>query len=523
MRNLSRNQFFVLAVMLLMIIQLSGCLPNPFSEPPEPPTPTAEADLTVQVQVEDAETGESLENVTVMLTLEDESGEPVSRVTDSTGKVLFTVPASEAGKTGRVLVQAEGYEEYSLNMVLASEPSAEVISLTRLTAEVTKVTDVTEAEPTDEPTVIPTPVAEATPTSTAMPTSTATPLSIVPPDEIPLPKTAEEAVEIFRQQGYFTAGVRNDAPPFGKGVNGGLEGFDIDLMHEFAKRWLGDENMVRLTPVPASERINVLEKREVDLVAAAMTYTDERCSRADCSQTYALDGARLLVRADSGINSICDLDGKFVSVLAGTSAKENIEQIAPRWCAYNTLPQVSEYEQRAAAIEAVVTNVVAAYTTDGLILEQFANETLIVVGDEFRPEPYHTAVTKGASGLLSLINLTLQEMKADGTYDALHEKWFGCRNAPFPIIVDEGVTRPDFVKSDSPLQPNLCERADNSSVLTYQMQGGDTLGGVAIRHYGDYNLYVCIQQANEIADDQLNSLPVGTVLELPPLEQCQNG
>ena len=45
-----------------------------------------------------------------------------------------------------------------------------------------------------------------------------------------------------------------------------------------------------------------------------MTATFERCERVGCSQTYFEDGARLLVHPDTGINSICDLEGEHVAV-----------------------------------------------------------------------------------------------------------------------------------------------------------------------------------------------------------------
>lgn len=338
----------------------------------------------------------------------------------------------------------------------------------------------------------------------------------------PLFATAEEAISYFRNQGYFAAGVRNDAPPLGELVNDQLVGFDIDLVREFAQRWLGNADAARLVEVAASRRMEVLVNREVDLLAAAMTYTSERCSTVMCSRTYTADGARLLVRKDSGITSICDLDGKFVTVLNGTSAIHNIQEVVPRWCNFERPPQAVIYEHRADAIQAVIDGTMAAYTTDGLILEQFArqNEALVVVGDEFSPEPYHMAVPPEQQGIVELINLTLEEMKADGTYNTLFEKWFGCRVAPFPIQV--GVQeRPSFVQREVELTPSLCsDRSDNNIDTAYIIQPKDTLGGIAARHYGYFDLYPCIQQENGIADADLKLLRPGTQITLPAVSRC---
>lgn len=521
------RQFFMLKrgclyLSFSLVMFLIGCSANPFaSAPPVKPTesrqtitlssatkePESKANLIFQVQVKDSVTAQNVSDAKVMLMAQDESTESLSSVTDTTGNAILSLPDSRSGDVALIAVEASGYERFTLNVVLEAGGRKEILLVPE--------GGTAPPEPTNEPTEAP--AIEAIETNATQSDTSA------PEDRLALPKTAEEALSEFKEQGYFTAAVREDAPPFGLKVNGGLEGFDIDVVQEFAKRWLGDASKVQLIPVPAARRIEVLVNREVNLTAAAMTHTEERCEQVGCTQTYALDGARLLVRADSGINNICELDGQFVSVLKGTSAKQNIEELAPRWCEYQKLPQVLEYEQRAEAIQAVEAGVVAAYTTDGLILEQYANEDLTVVGDEFRPEPYHMAVPKGDKGVVELINLTLQEMKADGTYDALHETWLGCRNAPFPILIDDSVTRPDFVKSDGPLQPTLCsERADINRATTYEMQSGDTLAGVALRHYGSYNMYVCLQHANGISDDDLRRIPIGQLLELPPITECEN-
>jgi ABC-type amino acid transport substrate-binding protein len=372
-----------------------------------------------------------------------------------------------------------------------------------------------ESEASTTATTSPTPTIE-TPSATASTTpavmATPTPSSLISAP----PASPEEAVALLRATGVITAGVRDDAPPFGAMVDGELQGFDIDLVREFAARWLGDPDAVKLEPITADDRMWFLQNREGDLIAAAFSYSPERCNIVDCSQTYVLDGARLLVPIDSPITSVCDLEGEFVAVLDGTSGERNIQDAA-RWCDYSIPPRIRTYNSRDEAIEAVRTGVVAAYTTDGRILEQFADDGLKVVGDEFSPEEYRLAVPQGDDGLLALIDLTLQEMKADGTYDALHEKWFGCRSAPFPIVI-ESTSRPDFVKRAVTPVPSDCNWV-NTVEVSHEIAAGETLGGIATNHYGDFDLYVCIQEANSIAD--IRQITIGTELTLPPFEECQ--
>ncbi len=340
------------------------------------------------------------------------------------------------------------------------------------------------------------------------------------------PPTPGEAIQQFRAQGHFTVGVRADAPPFGaasSSENFPLEGFDIDLVHEFARRWLGEHDSldkVRFVIVSASERIPILEDREVDLLVAAMGYTAERCRRVDCSQTYVIDGARLLVHAEAQINGVCDLDGKVVSVLAGTTAQGYMETELKRLCTYKSYPQIKIYADRRDAIDAVRTGAVDAYTTDGVILEQYAGDELRVVGNEFAREDFRLAVSKKNEGLLALINLTLQAMKEDGTYDHLYEKWFGCRNAPFPLKRDPSLPKPTFVKRTvAPYTSQCTDRNDNRNIVEYIVQADETLASIALNHYGESTMAHCIQTANGLAE-AASIVSAGTVLRLLPINLC---
>ena len=49
----------------------------------------------------------------------------------------------------------------------------------------------------------------------------------------------------------------------------------------------------------------------------------------------------------------------------------------------------------------------------------------VVEDKEFAPEYYGIAVNKDNPGLLKKINEVLKEIKQDGTYDKIYNKWFG--------------------------------------------------------------------------------------------------
>lgn len=393
-------------------------------------------------------------------------------------------------------------------------------------AETADATPTQDSEEEVEPVATPE-TADATPTEDSEegeeevePVATETPLTL---DPTPTPVVGMGIDDILTS-GRLIAGVPVNFPPFGyEDENGNRVGFDVDIVREFAKRWLGDENAIEFELVRGDARFVSLEQAQTHLTIAAMTATFERCERVGCSQTYFEDGARLLVHPDSGINSICDLEGQHVAVAAGTTGESNIQNEAPRWCDYTVPPAVKKYAEQEDGFDAVKTRTAAAYTTDGIALEGLAleNPPLIVVGDPFSSEPYSIAVTKENQELLDLINFTLQEMKRDGTYDALSVRWFGCERIPFPIITDKGTPSEkirELMVSDAPL---VADSSCNAAPEAYVVQTGDTLIGLSARFYGSATLYQCIHDANwdTIGDDPRKMQP-GMSLTIPDAAEC---
>ena len=328
----------------------------------------------------------------------------------------------------------------------------------------------------------------------------------------------DEAIARFQERGKIIVGVRDDAPPFGQLIDGQFVGFDIDLIKAFAARWFGDPNAVEFIAVPAGERIAIAQNHEVDFFVAAFTATPSRCSEVLCSQIYFQDGTQLLVQRTSDILGREDLAGKPIAVVEGTTADEIFaELILTNF--FTEEPFIITYKTRAEAIDALREGRVVAYSTDGKILQQFEDNDLEVVGDVFSDEPYTIGIPPEDIGTQKLINATLQEMKQDQWYRALYESHFDCET-PYRIAVDEEENNnPSFVKYSEPAPDTKCVfEIDLSRADSHVVQRGETLGGIAKDYYGDYNFYLCIQNASGIED--VRSLSIGSSLTLPSVQDC---
>lgn len=254
---------------------------------------------------------------------------------------------------------------------------------------------------------------------------------------ITLDKPVRSKVEQILSNHQLVAGVLYDLKPFGfLGANNQPDGFDVDIMREFAKRWLGDANAVVFVPVTASDRIQKLAAGEVDIVAASMTHKRERDELIDFSQTYFQDGQSVLVRADAGITTLNDFNNKTIAAIDSSAAIENLQSVAnQRALAINILP----FQEYAPALAALKAGQVDGLTATRAALAQFAkdNPGLAVLNERFTSEPYGLGIPNYDGRFQDLVNFTLQEMKLDSTYDRLYRKWFG-GDTPFALETSPG-------------------------------------------------------------------------------------
>ncbi|MGC5325209.1 transporter substrate-binding domain-containing protein [Brevibacillus sp. SYSU BS000544] len=226
----------------------------------------------------------------------------------------------------------------------------------------------------------------------------------------------------IKERGKFVVGVKYDLNLFGlkDPATGNVEGFDIDIAKAIAKKALGDETKIELKEVTSKTRIPMLKNGEIDAIIATMTVTEERKKEVDFSDIYFTAGQALLVKQDSPINTIADLKGKKVVTAKGSTSAKNIREKAPD-------AEVLEFENYAEAFTALKAGQGDALTTDNALLFGMAKQdpNFRVTTETFTEEPYGIAMTKGDTEFVTFVNDTLKELKANGEYDKIYEKWIG--------------------------------------------------------------------------------------------------
>ncbi|MHC2183752.1 putative glutamine transport system substrate-binding protein [Paenibacillus sp. PvR052] len=239
----------------------------------------------------------------------------------------------------------------------------------------------------------------------------------------PAAEEAQGSIAKIKEHGKVIAGVKYDLNLFGlkDPASGQVQGLDIDIAKAVAKKVLGDENAIELKEVTSKTRIPMLKNGEIDMIVATMTITEERKQEIDFSDVYFTAGQSLLVPANSPITSIKDLtkSSKVLTAKGSTSAK-NVREAAPD-------AQVLEFETYAEAFTALKAGQGDALTTDNALLFGMAKQdsNFKVLDETFTEEPYGIGIRKGDAEFVQLVNDTLKEMKENGEYDAIHEKWIG--------------------------------------------------------------------------------------------------
>lgn len=199
-------------------------------------------------------------------------------------------------------------------------------------------------------------------------------------------------------------------------------GFDIDLIKAIGKQ-AGFE--VQIIDVAWEGIIPGLLAGNYDIIASAMTITEERKQSVNFSDPYFNAEQVILVPAsDNTTRSPEDLRGKAVAVQLGTTG-DFVASDLPG------LRKVARFAEVTDAIQEMLNGNVAAVICDNFVAIEYMqanpHRAKVVPGSFFDPEYYGFAIHKRNTELLKKVNAALAELKANGTYDQIYNKWFGTK------------------------------------------------------------------------------------------------
>ncbi|WP_227430282.1 substrate-binding periplasmic protein [Psychrobacter sp. I-STPA6b] len=202
-----------------------------------------------------------------------------------------------------------------------------------------------------------------------------------------------------------------------------LTGFDIDTLNAIAK----DQNFnITFAVVPRDEIYEGIMEHKYDMAISGISITPERQETMQFSEPYYHSHKAVLAKADKPeITNLKDLSSYNVSVIANGTSAELIEDIIP------DKAHIQYVETPYRTIEQVIQDKSDYALGDAPVLSYYAKDlndlNLKVYKDQQLPaEPYGILFAKDRDDdLVQKVNLGLKNIKADGTYQALEQKWFG--------------------------------------------------------------------------------------------------
>jgi general L-amino acid transport system substrate-binding protein len=153
------------------------------------------------------------------------------------------------------------------------------------------------------------------------------------PDTVEEVQTSGSRLEAVLAAGIVRCGTRDDLPGFALlSPDEGHVGFDSDFCRVIAAAILGDAGAVDMVDLETTDRFTALQSGEVDVLVRNTTWTATRdgAEGATFLQPNYYDGQGMMVAADSGFDSIDDLDGVVVCVKQGTTNEGNAATEASR-------------------------------------------------------------------------------------------------------------------------------------------------------------------------------------------------
>ena len=226
------------------------------------------------------------------------------------------------------------------------------------------------------------------------------------------------------EEGKLIMSTNAEFPPYemkadGEGAYQGFEGIDVEIAVALAKK-LGLELVI--DDMGFDSALLAVQEGRSDMVLAGLTYREDRDEVMDFSTSYATGVQVVIVKEGSDV-TMDNLGEKMIGCQIGTTGYMYASD-TPDNGGYGE-DHVMAYENGALAVQALLNGQIDAVIIDNGPAQAYvaANAGLAILEGEWVVEDYCLAVDEGNTALLEKLNAALEEMIADGTVQAIVDKY----------------------------------------------------------------------------------------------------
>ena len=248
---------------------------------------------------------------------------------------------------------------------------------------------------------------------------TETPAAETPAEETPAATGEFTTIE----EGKLIMSTNATFPPYemvadGDGVNGsGYEGIDIEIAYALADK-LGLELVIDDMDFDAA--LLAVQNNSADMMLAGLSYSEERDEVVDFSDSYATGVQVVIVKEGSGV-TMDNLGEYMIGTQRGTTGFIYASD-TPENGGYGE-DHVIGYDSGVTAVQELINGTIDAVIIDQQPAEAYVaanpDAGLTILDGNWVEEDYCLAVDEGNTALLDALNTAMNELKSDGTLDAI--------------------------------------------------------------------------------------------------------
>ena len=245
----------------------------------------------------------------------------------------------------------------------------------------------------------------------------------------------------IKASGAISLGYRENSTPFSF-VEAGKEpiGFSVDLCREVAagiRRQLKLPDLkINWVSVTIGDRIKMVVDGKVDLECGSTTNTLSRREVVDFSLPTFIDGGSYIAKAAARLQSIKDLDGKKIGIIAGSSTEKAFAAAATKVFVKPEMVFVKDHDE---GFRAVRDGKVDAYASDRMILFGLVVTAKVDLNDWFLApelysyEPYGLMMRRDPEFRLA-VDRQLARIYRSGEIIKIVGNWFGALGEPPDLL-----------------------------------------------------------------------------------------